>query len=218
VKCAHCSARVDRGSWFCPNCKRSIPRRTPGPLGRVWLPVSIGLAALITVGVVGARWLRPQAPVDAEVNVREVAIVEITPAEEPVTPVEKGEPKVEHPKREDEPKQEEKEPVQMARAVEPELPVPALGPVGKGAISVSTDQPVRTFVYLNGGTLLGEAPLRNASIPAGKHTLVFWTPSLGGRSTRTVNVSPGQNVEVVESVRSKDSFKEDVAGNTKAPG
>jgi hypothetical protein len=86
------------------------------------------------------------------------------------------------------------------------------GPVGTGAVNVSTDRPVRTFVYLNGGTLLGEAPLKNAAIPAGKHTLVFWSPSVNGRSTRKVEVTAGGSVEVEEHVRSQDQFKEEPHG------
>ena len=79
---------------------------------------------------------------------------------------------------------------------------------GQGAVSVVTVPPVRTFVYLNGGRLLGETPLRNASIPTGRHTLVLWAPSIRGRSTRTVDVDAGQSTLVIENIRQQDQFRD----------
>jgi len=174
----------------------------------VWLPVSIGLAALIGVGIVAGRVLRPGTS-NAEVDVREVAIVEITPRyrDEPV--VEAPKPPPEKKKRDEEPKTVTKPTPQVAPVDDVPAPVPPRPSSESGALSVSTDQPAQTFVYLDGGTLLGEAPLRNAAVPAGKHTLVFWTPSVGGRSKRTVHVSPGEKVDVVERVRSSESFKDE---------
>ncbi|MGV3720028.1 MAG: hypothetical protein ACO1SX_03875 [Actinomycetota bacterium] len=208
MKCTHCSARIDRSAWFCPNCKRSSPRAAPGNLGRLWLPVTVGLAALTGVGMLAGHWLRPGDP-EAQVDVREVAIVQITPHIPDEAPPEPPKPVEERPKRAAEPK--------IASEPEPEpevveefpAPTPPRRSSESGALSVSTDQPAQTFVYLDGGTLLGQAPVRNAAVPAGKHTLVFWTPSLGGRSKRTVNVSAGEMVEVVERVRTSESFKEE---------
>jgi hypothetical protein len=79
---------------------------------------------------------------------------------------------------------------------------------GQGAVSVVTVPPVRTFVYLNGGRLLGETPLRNASIPCGRHTLVLWAPSIRGRSTRTVDVDAGQSTLVIENIREQERFRD----------
>ena len=206
MKCKHCSARIDRAAWFCPNCKRSAPRGAERHLAQMWLPLTIGVSVVVAGGVLVGRGFQPPAASDAEVKVREVAIVEITPREEPDEAPAPPKRSAEKKKREEKPKLERR----VAVAEEPvEAPEPAPAPPrpqGRGAISVSIDQPVRTFVYLNGGTLLGEAPLRNASIPAGKHTLVFWSPSVGGRATRTVNVAPGEKVEVVQQVRARERF------------
>jgi hypothetical protein len=144
------------------------------------------------------------------VDVQEVAIVEITPRT-PTEATPAAPPPVVEKKRErpEMPKEVEKPQPVIESSEEPPAPVPPRRSSESGALSISTDQPARTFVYLDGGTLLGEAPLRNTSVPAGKHTLVFWTPSLGGRSRRTVNVAPGENVEVVERVRSSESFSDE---------
>jgi hypothetical protein len=77
---------------------------------------------------------------------------------------------------------------------------------GAGAVSVTTDSPVETFVYLNGGSLLGKTPLQDAQIPAGKQTLVFWTPAVGGRSVRRIEMRAGQSLSLVESVSHNARF------------
>jgi hypothetical protein len=160
--------------------------------------------------MLAGRLFRPGDP-EAQVDVREVAIVQITPRTPIEAPPEAPKPVDEPRKRTEEPKAAT-EPQPEPKVVE-ELPAPTppRRSSESGALSVSTDQPAQTFVYLDGGTLLGEAPVRNAAVPAGKHTLVFWTPSVGGRSKRTVNVSAGEKVEVVERVRSSESFKEEAA-------
>lgn len=219
MKCTHCSARIDRTAWFCPNCKRSSPRVAPGYLRRFGLPVSVGLAALIGVGMLAGRLFRPADP-EAQVDVREVAIVQITPRTPTEAPPEPPKPTADEPrKRADAPK------ATAAPEPEPEVveELPAPAPPGRssesGALSISTDQPAQTFVYLDGGTLLGATPVRHAAVPAGTHTLVFWTPSVGGRSKRTIHVSAGEKVEVVERVRSSESFREEVAVTpTDGPG
>lgn len=211
MKCIHCSVRVDRTDWFCPNCKRSLPRRGARSRGKAWLAVSAALLIGAVVTGVGLTRQRAAAPPDAVVSIRELPLVQITaelPQPEKETPAEPTPRKREvvavtpEPRR---PVRRNPEPEMAAVTTESQLG-------GTGAVNVSTDQPVRTFVYLNGGTLLGEAPLRNASIPAGKHTLVFWSPSVNGRSTRKVEVSPGGSVEVEEHVRSQDQFKEVTGG------
>jgi hypothetical protein len=47
----------------------------------------------------------------------------------------------------------------------------------------------KTFVYLNRGSMLGTTPLSVRFDRPGRHQLLFWTPSLGKRVVRTVQVS-----------------------------
>jgi hypothetical protein len=68
---------------------------------------------------------------------------------------------------------------------------------------------VKTYVYLNGGSMIQAGPGGEAQLPAGRHTLVFWAPSIGGRARRTVVVRPGQKVEVVADVEARKSFDDD---------
>lgn len=213
MKCIHCSVRVDRTDWFCPNCKRSLRREPARNPARLWVPATAALLAATAAAGFGLSRMRGAVPADAAVSIREVPLVKVT-TELPEPPKETvKEPSVrkrervastpERPRTRDDARKPEPE----VASAEPERPVE-----GTGALNISTDRPVRTFVYLNGGTLLGEAPLRNAAIPAGKHTLVFWSPSVNGRSTRKVEVTPGGSVEVQEHVRSQDQFTEETGG------
>jgi hypothetical protein len=64
-------------------------------------------------------------------------------------------------------------------------------------LSVSVEpRDVTTFVYLNGGALLGRAPLRDTPVRPGHHRLVFWAPSIRARATRAVQLDPGQHAEL----------------------
>ena len=83
---------------------------------------------------------------------------------------------------------------------------------GVGEVTVTTDSDVETFVYLNGGSLLGRAPIQGAAIPAGKQTLVFWSPSIGGRSTRRIDMRPGQNVTLIHSIAPRGRFSPSLEG------
>jgi hypothetical protein len=173
----------------------------------------LGAATVTAIGL--SRWSHSVTELPAQVTIREVPLVQVSahaPAE-----ARSVQPELREKDRDTERVESEKELVRRSEpqpALEPGTePLPVLPqPEGTGALTVSTDQPVQTFVYLNGGTLLGEAPLRNASVPAGKHRLVFWSPSVGGRSTRTVEVAAGQNTEVVEHVRARESFREETGG------
>ncbi len=49
----------------------------------------------------------------------------------------------------------------------------------------------KTFVYYNAGSMLGTTPLSIRFPRTGRHRLVFWTPSLGRRVTRWVEVGRG---------------------------
>jgi hypothetical protein len=57
-------------------------------------------------------------------------------------------------------------------------------------------QEVTTFVYLNGGTLLGRAPLHETPLRPGRHRLVLWAPAIRGRATYSVTLEPGQHARV----------------------
>jgi hypothetical protein len=59
---------------------------------------------------------------------------------------------------------------------------------------------VETFVYANGGAMLGRAPLRTAALPPGYHRLLFWAPSIRGRSVRSVYVRPDATTWVTADV------------------
>lgn len=50
VKCVHCSAPVERNEWFCPNCKRSLPRPVPARHRRGSAAVWLTTAALSLLG------------------------------------------------------------------------------------------------------------------------------------------------------------------------
>jgi hypothetical protein len=56
---------------------------------------------------------------------------------------------------------------------------------------------VTTYVYLNGGSLLGRAPLHDLPVRPGQHRLILWAPSIRGRAVRTVNVAPGEHAVVM---------------------
>lgn len=56
---------------------------------------------------------------------------------------------------------------------------------------------VTTYVYLNGGSLLGRAPLRDIPVRPGTHRLVLWAPSIRGRATEIVSVRPGEHASVI---------------------
>jgi hypothetical protein len=56
MRCGYCEAAVERNEWFCPNCKRSQPRR-PGLSGLAAGWLGAGLAA----GVLAVLVLAAQA-------------------------------------------------------------------------------------------------------------------------------------------------------------
>ncbi len=213
MRCPYCAARVERQAWFCPECKRStreVGRSTTrtGPArgaarGAVALAAA-GIAVAVTGFIVARITLQTPARVDAP-----EPFVRITPVAEPDAPRHVAALKV--PAKLDGP-----EPAEIATALPAPQETVATSPPAQsppivlenGAVTVMTTPPERTFVYLDGGTLLGETPLRNASVPAGRHRLVFWTPSVQGRSVRTVHVEPGASVLVVEKVRAQQQFSD----------
>jgi hypothetical protein len=211
---------VDRNAWFCPNCKRSVPRGGRGDLRSGWLLVCGAVAVSFAIGAVVTSHLRSSAPPEpAEISVREIPLVHIAPGVETKLP--EAPAAVERPKREKTDRRDKREARRERRNHSEETDAGADQVAsGEGAVDVQTDSSAKTYVYLNGGTLLGEAPLKNVSLPAGKHTLTFWSPSVGGRSRRTVDVQPGQSVSVKESVKPQDGFKDESAPapSTDRPG
>jgi hypothetical protein len=65
---------------------------------------------------------------------------------------------------------------------------------------------VETFIYVNGGSLLGRAPLRTAALMPGYHRLLFWAPSIRGRAARTIYVQPDTTTSVTAQVRPAERF------------
>jgi hypothetical protein len=207
MKCVHCSTPLNRTDWFCPYCKRGIKRaqrRRCNP----------ALPAVIVAGVLGgacfslmvrkpapAPSVAPQpepVPVSVHTVVEESGILPAALGSVETTLAPEAFAAREPHRREVRLAATER---RLARVDERH----ATGP-GAGAVSVTTDSPVETYVYLNGGSLLGKTPLQDATIPAGKQTLVFWTPAVGGRSTRHIEMRAGQSLSLVESVSHSARF------------
>ena len=211
MKCFHCGAAVDRRAWFCSNCKRSVSR-----------PVEDRSRAVRLVAYVVTGLALTAVAVSLLSSPRQDSQAFAGPTGEPVAPVVRVEPVPEP----EPPRARIRVPATDPAALPPDAPAPpvaaspadreerssgahaAAAPAATGAVTVTTDAKVDTYVYLNGGTLLGMAPLREAAIPAGKHTLVFWAPAIGGRATRTVEVEPGATVTVVEKITPQERFAE----------
>lgn len=93
-------------------------------------------------------------------------------------------------------------------------PVPPAPPAGtvraverKTWVVIQATPPnVETFIYANGGRLLGRAPVRTAELPPGTHRLLFWAPSIGGRVSRTIVVQRDATTWVNAEVRPADQF------------
>jgi hypothetical protein len=74
-------------------------------------------------------------------------------------------------------------------------------------VMVQTAPPeVETFVYVNGGSLLGRAPLRTAALMPGYHRFLFWAPAIRGRAVRTVYVQPDTTTCVTAQVHPAARF------------
>lgn len=199
MKCVHCASVVRRSDWFCPECKRSQPERRPGGTRRV---VLLGASFMVLGALLGSRLslrLPARAMPVSTVTTDETPVVTVTPSPLPA--------KATAPAAEthEGPGLEASAPASRERPARPAA-LSRQATAGTASVSVVTDSSEPTYVYLNGGSLLGQAPLRNKPIPAGRQTLVFWSPSVGGRSTRTVDVEPGGSALVVENVRAQPRF------------
>lgn len=199
MKCSHCSTQVERNEWFCPNCKRSLPfarrdRRGTGRMGTF-----VGLAAL-SVAAAAIAMLNHgcQSPAQPGANIPPAVSTPGAPAAGSAPSAAPG-PAL--------PGIPGGAPTQAAKPA-PMQPLAPRPGVGTGTVTVLTQPAVKTFVYLNGGSLLGETPLRNAAVPAGKHTLVFWSPEVGGRSKRPITVVAGESQVVMENMDGKHTFAE----------
>jgi hypothetical protein len=184
VKCRHCSAFVPRNSWFCPNCRQSISgaRRT---LHR-WIWYLLATLAAGAAGLLGAAMLpRVLASGGDAGDAGPVVAIEALPPRPPAAAGAAAEPEAD---------------VHLTAADGSAPRVPGSGRRARGILTVYTVPPVKTFVYLNGSELLGEAPLRNASVPAGRHYLVLWSPETRSRSTRTIEVVSGGTLTVIENI------------------
>jgi hypothetical protein len=207
MKCVHCSTPLNRTDWFCPYCKRGIKRSQPRRFNPA-LPVVIiagvlsGACFSLLVRKPAAAPSRAVEPDPVPVSVRTVveeseAVPTALASLETPLPAEAFAARLSR----------RREEVRLAAT---ERRVPHLDERhagrGAGAVSVTTDSPVETYVYLNGGSLLGKTPLQDAQVPAGKQTLVFWTPAVGGRSTRRIEMRAGQSLSLVESVAHSARF------------
>ncbi|MFN3649717.1 MAG: hypothetical protein ACK47B_09045 [Armatimonadota bacterium] len=219
MKCLHCEGRIDRDAWFCPHCKRSVKEARQVHRDRRLLALLGGACAASAVAgaVLALRALPPRVPSSAarpadaaSVTIAEAPVVRISPRTEEVSAVTPPVPEPTAPV-----------PIRMGAGagdlLEPvETPQPFLAArapepaeeLGTGSLTVTTDRAARTFVYLDGGKLLGVAPLRNAAVPAGRHTLVFWAPSIQGRASRTIHVPRGGSIVVTEEIRQQSTFTE----------
>jgi hypothetical protein len=183
VKCPHCSASVERKEWFCHNCKRSLPK--PERRALPWRAMLVGGVAAAFLGLAAAA-------------VAQSGWGPAQPAERQASPA----AGVSHSASAGIVRQ-----ALAAHGFNGGAPAPVSIPAGQQAsVSVVTTPGVKTFVYLNGGSLLGEAPLRSVAIPAGKQKLTLWAPSIGGRTTREVDVEPGGNAVVLENLQGKTTF------------
>ena len=208
MKCLHCSHRLSRADWFCPNCKRSVKGSRTAHMRKLGLALlGGGLVVLAGTLLFPRIHARPAHPVVVD-NTPVVTLRELPPRPEQLPATEQ--------ETTDAPKRAPKPDQKLTPTPEETQPVaqhPAPAPAGEpGTLSVLTEPPVATFVYLNGGSLLGQTPLRNVTVPAGRHTLVFWSPSVGGRSRRTVEVAPGEGTLVIEPVRAQGRFADATGG------
>lgn len=206
MKCVHCSHPLSRTDWFCPNCKRGVSRQRRAR----WMGLygSVAVAVLAAGGLMLTRGQRPAAPpARGQENPVPVVIRPVPQAdavEAALKALQPPAPEVEarisaRATRETLPSEEPRP------APEPQI-APSSVSAGAGAVTVMTDSEVETFVYLNGGSLLGKAPLQAAAIPAGNQTLVFWSPSIGGRSTRRIHMQPGENLVLIHNVTASNRF------------
>ena len=208
MKCVHCSHRLSRADWFCPNCKRSVKGSRAAHLRKLGIALlGGGLVVLGSTLLFPRTHARPAPPVVVD-NTPVVTLRELPPRpEQKPAPAQDT---ADMPKRDAAAAQK---PLPSSREAQPVAQHPAPAPTGEpGTLSVLTEPPVATFVYLNGGSLLGQTPLRNVTVPAGRHTLVFWSPSVGGRSRRTVDVAPGEGTLVIEPVRAQGRFADATGG------
>lgn len=224
MKCGHCSTRVERNEWFCPNCKRTLPlsRRTRSGAVRAGTFVGLLAASLSAALLMLSPGCQSRQPTAHPVANPPVTVTPRNSGVEGSGPTngtaanEPGDGTVSAPAKPGPSFLPSGVLPSRASRSKPMQPLVARPGVGTGTVTVLTQPAVKTFVYLNGGSLLGETPLRNAAVPAGKHTLVFWAPDMGGRSRRPIEVVAGESQVVIENLSGKHSFAEPKEGGEKS--
>ncbi len=76
----------------------------------------------------------------------------------------------------------------------------------RSAVSLKAADRGPTYVYNNGGSLLGLAPLVRHSLPPGRHVLTLWNPITGGRALKVVTVRAGRELRLTQHVPSRARF------------
>jgi hypothetical protein len=96
----------------------------------------------------------------------------------------------------------------------PADPAPADKPPveGTATLTVSGLLPEPTFIYLDGGSVLGEGAVREKQIPAGRHRLLYWSPNLGKRAVQSFEAAPGAQITLNAPVIGSTSASEDHPG------
>ena len=196
MKCVHCSGPVGTGDWFCPHCKRSVPRRrwairrapalrlgllTAGTGGMLWLGVALGRTS---PGTAAAGSAPP------EIRIQPHAAPAVVPVATTATP------RLLPPRR-------RRILAASVRTAEPQPRPEAAGDEvsaapnpGHGTVSFFADWPDTTFVYVDGGTLLGQTPLTDITLAAGRHEVLFWSPGASLRRTIRIEVPAGDHLEL----------------------
>ncbi len=159
--------------------------RIPSLLAVALLAVGSGSAAWVGLSLASA----PRAEAPAPPPVPAAVVIHARPAR----------PEPERPTRQaavtevstDVPRQVVRTPIEVAPPA-PELDPAQLAPKRNEhtLVSFHCNWSETTFVYVDGGTLLGKTPLEQVSLRTGKHTVLFFCPALGTRSTLNIDLLP----------------------------
>ncbi len=199
MKCPHCSVPVARTDWFCANCKRSVAReeldfRDTRKDGRVRL---VGMAA---VGAVLSGLLMWRSTMTPQLPPPTATIEEVAPEIRIVDAPAPNAPRVSATAVSEVVVAPVKESIPGASAAVTDEQPEAEPPANEGTLTILVECKSPTFVYADGGKLLGQAPLREVALSAGEHQLLFWTPRIGARLTRRVVVETGKSLVVEQRV------------------
>ena len=211
MKCPHCRNLIPRESWFCPSCRRHhLPRPNRFAAAGFWSGVLLaGVASAFVSYHLAGSALETLPEVDVPIRPAQAMRPALPPV--PALEVQQASMDAQSPAQwtSARPAQSSQQRQQFEGTAVPVRHVdaayrPTATERGKLTLVVSPEVPA--FVYLNGGSLLGEAPLRDMSLPAGRHELVIWAPSINGRARRVIEVEAGEHDTVVEQLRPQNSF------------